>query len=116
MLLNPFAPHLTEELWSILDSAGESIPQSAVRNPQSAFVSAQPWPVYDPKYLVEDEIEIVLQVNGKLRDKLVVKKDAPNSDIEAAALAAPRIREFTDGKTVRKVVVVPGKLVNIVVG
>lgn len=102
VLLNPFAPHLTEELWAILGGAG--------------LASAQPWPVYDPQYLIEDEVEIVLQVNGKLRDKLVVKKDAANAEIEAAALASPKILEIISGKTVRKVVVVPGKLVNIVAG
>ena len=82
----------------------------------SALAAAQSWPVFDPQYLIEDEVEIVLQINGKLRDKLVVKKDAPPSEIEAAALVAPKIVEMTAGKTIRKVVVVPGKLVNIVVG
>jgi leucyl-tRNA synthetase len=126
VLLNPFAPHLTEELWAILEGAALSAPGS-VSNPPGVTgtdgavpsrgtASAQSWPDYDPQYLVEDEVEIVIQVNGKLRDKLVVKKDAPTSEIEAAALASPKILEFTTGKTVRKVVVVPGKLVNIVVG
>ena len=115
LLLNPFAPHLTEELWSILDSAEEPNQESKIKNQKSLLASAQPWPVFDPQYLIEDEVEIVLQVNGKLRDKIVVIKDASNAVIEAAALASPRIQEFTAGKTVRKVVVVPGKLVNIVV-
>ena len=72
------------------------------------------WPAYDPELLIEDEIELPLQVNGKLRDKIVVKKDATQSDIEAIALASPKVLEHTTGKTVRKIVVVPGRLVNIV--
>ena len=114
VLLNPFAPHLTEELWAALHSGENQKSKIDTQNPE--LVSSQPWPVFDPQYLVEDEVEIVLQVNGKLRDKLVVKKDAPASEIEAAALASPKIRELTAGKTIRKVVVVPGKLVNIVAG
>ena len=107
-VLNPFAPHLTEELWSVLN------PQSAIRNPQSPLLADQPWPAFDPALLIEDEIEIPVQVNGKLRDKIIVKKDATQPDIEAAALACAKVQEHTNGKTVRKIVVVPGRLVNIV--
>ena len=103
ILLSPFAPHLAEELWEKVATT-------------SSTVATQSWPGYNPEYLIEDEVEVVLQVNGKLRDKLLVKKDAPASEIEAAALAAPKIVELIEGKTIRKVVVVPGKLVNIVVG
>ena len=74
------------------------------------------WPAFDERHLIEDEIQIVLQVNGKVRDKMTVKKDATNAEIEAAALANQRIVEFLGGKTARKVVVVPGKLVNVVSG
>ena len=101
-VLNPFAPHLTEELWSVI-------------NPNAALLADLAWPAYDPELLIEDEIELPVQVNGKLRDKMVVKKDASQSDIEAIALACPRVLEHTTGKTVRKIVVVPGRLVNIVV-
>jgi leucyl-tRNA synthetase len=100
-VLNPFAPHLTEELWQKLGGAG--------------LVAEQSWPAYDPALLIEDEIEYPVQVNGKVRDKIVMKKDAPTTDIEAAALAAPKVAEHTAGKTVKKIVVVPGRLVNIVV-
>jgi leucyl-tRNA synthetase len=99
-VLNPFAPHLTEELWARLGSDG--------------FVADQAWPAYDPALLIEDEIEIPIQVNGKLRDKIVVKKEATKEEIEAAALAAPKVVEWMAGKEIKKVVVVPGKLVNIV--
>jgi leucyl-tRNA synthetase len=63
---------------------------------------------------VEDELELVVQINGKLRDKLTVKRDATPEEIEAAALASPKVQEWTLGKTIRTIVVVPGKLVNIV--
>ena len=99
-LLNPFAPHLTEELWQRTGSPGQ--------------VADQPWPAFDPEALVEDELELVVQINGKLRDKLTVKRDATPEEIEAAALASPKVQEWTLGKTIRKIVVVPGKLVNIV--
>jgi leucyl-tRNA synthetase len=102
LVLNPFAPHLTEELWERLGGNG--------------FIADQSWPAFDPALLIEDEVEYPVQVNGKVRDKIVVKKDTPNAEIEAAALAASRVLEHTAGKTVKKVVVVPGRLVNIVVG
>ncbi len=100
-LLNPFAPHLTEELWERLALGG--------------MVADQAWPVHEEQHLIEDELEIPVQVNGKLRDKIVIKKNAPNADIEAAALASRKVQEHVSGKTVKKIIVVPGKLVNIVV-
>jgi leucyl-tRNA synthetase len=100
-VLNPFAPHLTEELWERLGSAGT--------------VTDQPWPAFDPALLIEDEIEMPIQVNGKVRDKVVVKKDAAREEIEALARSSARVAEWTAGKEIKKVVVVPGKLVNIVV-
>jgi len=105
ILLNPFAPHLTEELWARLGAKFAGF---------EGLAADQPWPAYDPALLVEDEVEVVIQINGKLRDKLVVSKDASKEAIEAAAFASPKVKEFTDGKEIKKVVVVPGKLVNIV--
>ena len=106
VLLNPFAPHITEELWERL----------AVKFPAPpGLVAAQPWPECDERFLVEDEVEIPVQVNGKLRHKLVVKKEASSAEIEAAALASPKVQEHLGGKPVRKAIVVPGKLVNLVV-
>ena len=75
----------------------------------------QTWPAYDPAALIEDEIEIVIQVNGKLRDRITVSRDASKEEIENLALASERAREFMEGKQPKKVIVVPGKLVNIVV-
>jgi leucyl-tRNA synthetase len=105
-VLNPFAPHLTEELWERLgfDEAG------------ARPLATEPWPAYDAALLIEDEIEMPVQVNGKVRDKIVVKKDATKEEIEATARGSAKIAEWTAGKEIRKVVVVPGKLVNIVVG
>ena len=100
-LLAPFAPHITEELWFLSGAEGT--------------VADQVWPEYDPAALIEDELELVVQINGKVRDKLTVLRIATSQEIEAAALASPRAQEWTAGKTIRKIVVVPGKLVNIVV-
>ncbi len=105
-VLNPFAPHLTEELYSILRTAFPALP--------NCQLCQQEWPSYNPDFLVEHTVEIVIQVNGKLRDKVTVDKKASKEEVEAAALAAPRIQEFTAGKTIRKVIVVPGRLVNVV--
>ena len=99
-LLSPFAPHLAEELWSRLGFAG--------------LASKQPWPIHDESLLVENEVELAVQVNGKVRERLVISKEATKEEIEKAALNSPKIQEATTGQTIVKVVVVPGKLVNIV--
>jgi len=106
VLLNPFAPHLTSELWEKLnakfrDNAGE--------------ITDQKWPDYDERFLVEDEVEIVIQVNGKVRDRMKMSILAMEEQMKTAALANPKIQKFTAGQTIRKIVVVPRKLVNIVV-
>jgi len=106
ILLNPFAPHLSEELWERLSQQFPIF---------SGQVSQQAWPVWNDAYLVEDEVEIIVQVNGKLRDKIRVRKDLDNKAVEEAALAAPKVKESTAGKTVRKIVVVPNRVVNVVV-
>lgn len=99
-LLNPFAPHLSEEINSALG--------------ESELLSEQSWPVLDESLLVESEIQIIVQVNGKLRARLTVPADISKEDLEAQALADANVTTHTDGKTVRKVIVIPGKLVNIV--
>ena len=105
-VLNPFAPHLTEELHAIL---AEAFPGTV-----AGELSQIDWPQWNEAYLVEDEIEIVVQVNGKLRDKITITKDATNEEIEKLALERGKVKEHTDGKTIRKVIVVPGRLVNVV--
>jgi leucyl-tRNA synthetase len=105
-LLNPFAPHLTEELWQQLGTVFTEF---------SGLACTQPWPEWNEGFLAEDEIEIVVQVNGKLRDKILVKKDATKEALEGAVLALPKVRQLTSDRTVRKIVIVPARLVNIVI-
>ena len=116
-VLNPFAPHLTEELHEVIGKKCLVIsPEAATGATNHSLLAVQPWPAFDPALLIEDEIELPVQVNGKLRDKIVVKKDATQPEIETAAKAAPKVAAEIAGKTVRKLIVVPGRLVNIVVG
>jgi len=103
LMLAPFAPHMAEELWH--EVLGES-----------GSVHRTPWPEFDPAALVADEVELPVQVNGKVRDRLTVAVDAAESDIVAAALALPNVVVHLEGKTVRKVVIIPGKLVSVVAG
>ncbi|HFC9121685.1 TPA: leucine--tRNA ligase [Enterococcus faecium] len=99
-LLAPIAPHMGEELWSILGNDGG--------------ISYAPWPTYDEAALVEDEVEVVFQVNGKVRAKSNVPRDLGKDELEKVALANETVQEYIEGKTVRKVIAVPNKLVNIV--
>ncbi|HEX4641145.1 MAG TPA: leucine--tRNA ligase [Chthoniobacterales bacterium] len=100
VLLNPFAPHIASELWNQLKSPGD--------------ITQQRWPAYDESFLVEDEVEIVLQVNGKVRDRIKVPLDATKEQLETAALANEKVKNAVGSQTIRKVVVVPNKLVNVV--
>jgi leucyl-tRNA synthetase len=110
ILLQPFAPHLAEELWAKLNSAFRP---AAAGHSALAYV---PWPKSDPMLLVENTLQIPVQVNGKLRDIITVPANISQADLEAAAKSAEKVKAFVDGKTIRKVIVVPRKLVNIVVG
>ncbi len=104
-LLSPFAPHLAEEMWTRLGGKFAGF---------DGLASQQGWPGYDEKFLVEDEVEILLQVNGKPRDRVTVSKSTAKEDLERLALENAKVREMTDGKSIAKVIVVPGKLVNVV--
>jgi leucyl-tRNA synthetase len=106
VLLSPFAPHMAEELWEQL---GKKFPGFA------GCAHAQTWPAHDESLLVENELEIVLQINGKVRDKMVVAKNAPREALESAARAHEKFAAQLVGKEVIKVIAVPGKLVNFVV-
>ena len=106
VLLSPFAPHMASELWEGLnarftDARGD--------------ITGQRWPSYDGRLLVEDEVEVVLQINGKVRDRMKMSILATDEQMKTAALSNLKIHERTAGKTVRNVIVVPKKLVNIVV-
>jgi leucyl-tRNA synthetase len=106
ILLAPFAPHIAEELWEKLNS-------SLVTRHSS--LTYAPWPKFNPALLVEDTLEIPVQVNGKLRDVIKVPANADNATVEAAAKASEKVQQFIAGKTIKKVIIVPKKLVNIVV-
>ena len=101
LLVAPFAPHLAEELWHRLGHA------------QS--LAYAPWPAFDPAMTVEDTVELAIQVNGKVRGRIEVPADAPAEMVEKAALEDADTRTWCEGKTIVKVVVVPGRLVNVVV-
>jgi leucyl-tRNA synthetase len=118
ILLQPFAPHLAEELWGKLSTVHSS--QSAASKTvdcglKTGALSYAPWPKFDPALLIESEMEIPVQVNGKLRDVIKVPANADNAALEAAAKASARVQPFLAGKTVKKVIIVPKKLVNIAV-
>jgi len=100
LLLSPMAPHLAEELWQQLGHA-ESL-------------AHEPWPIANPEYLIDDTVTIVLQVNGKRRDEIQVAADASRESIEKIALASPKVQKHLAGREPKKVIVVPGRLVNIV--
>ncbi len=99
LALSPFAPHVAEELWSRLGHAGS--------------LAREPWPRVDPRYLIEEELELAVQVNGKVRGNVRVPRAAPQAEIEASARLA--VERWLEGKTPVKTVLVPGRLVNFVV-
>ncbi|WCG21779.1 leucine--tRNA ligase [Vagococcus lutrae] len=99
-LLAPVAPHIGEELWSRLGNEGS--------------ITYVPWPEYDEHHLVEDTLEIVIQINGKVRERMMVARDTSQKELEELALANETIQAQIEGKTIRKIIAVPNKLVNIV--
>jgi leucyl-tRNA synthetase len=101
ILLAPLAPHLSEELWSKLGHT-DSIHQ-------------QKWRDYDPSALIVDEITLVIQINGKVRDNLLVPANLSKQELEEYAKTAPQVQKYLDGKEIKKVIVVPNKLVNLVI-
>jgi len=101
LMLHPFAPYLAHELWERLG--------------ETSNLLRAPWPKYDPALAKEDEVEIVVQINGKIRDRLFVPADSSEEELRRLAIAAPKVQATLDGKQVVKAIVVPGKLVNIVV-
>jgi len=100
-LIAPFAPHLAEELWSILGNKHS--------------IHLQKWPAYDQKFLQNEKFILIIQVNGKIRDKVEVNKNIPNKELEEIALARDKLTKHIENKNIKKVIVVPNKLINIVV-
>ena len=101
-ILQPFAPHMAHELWERLGETQQ--------------LGTAPWPAYDESKLVTDTMKVVVQVNGKLRGELLLAKTATAAEARDAALALPKVQEFTTDKTIRKVIFVPGRILNLVVG
>jgi leucyl-tRNA synthetase len=101
LLTAPLAPHITEELWE--------------RRGKPYSIHLQPWPRFEPELARDEEVEVVVQVNGKVRDRLLLPAGADEAAARAAAFASPRVLEWIDGKEPRRVVYVAGKLLNIVV-
>jgi leucyl-tRNA synthetase len=102
LLLSPFAPHIAEELWKLLG--------------HTATLAYEPWPVFDEQLTVDSSVEIPIQVNGKNRSKIIVARGTSSQDLETAAKEDPRIAELLYGKSIRKTIVVPDRLINFVVG
>ena len=100
ILLNPFAPHVTEEMWDVMNFGG--------------MVNQAKWPEYDEEKTKENDVEIVIQIMGKVRAKITVPVDMAKDDVLAAAKAEPKIAELLEGKEIKKEIYVPGKLVNFV--
>jgi len=102
LLLSPFSPHIAEELWETIGN--------------TPGISLQRWPQWSEELAKEEEIELVIQINGKVRAKLMIPPDMSDEAIQERTMGEPRIREMLQGRTVRKLFVVKGKLVNIVIG
>lgn len=100
VLLSPFAPHMAEEIWQRLGKEGS--------------ISTAAWPTYDASKIVRNEVEVVFQVNGKIRGKQSMPVDADDKTLEAAAMENEQMKKNLEGKTIRKVIVVKNKLVNVV--
>jgi leucyl-tRNA synthetase len=96
------SPHVSEELWEKLG--------------HKKSLAYEPWPVYDDAKCVESTVEVVLQINGKLRSKVAVAKDTPNAELERLACEDSNIKRYTEGKRIIKKIIIPNKLVNIVIG
>ena len=101
LLLSPFAPHLAEELWERLG--------------YTQGLAYEPWPAYDLQYLVEEQVEMAILIGGKVRGKITVAKDTPESQIREQALKDSSVKQWLDGKQIKQVIVVPGRIVNIVI-
>ncbi|MBI3823604.1 MAG: leucine--tRNA ligase, partial [Planctomycetes bacterium] len=108
LLLSPFAPHLAEELWAALHGRAERVSDRSL--------AYEPWPGYDASLLKADTIEVPVQINGKVKAKLTVAADISKEALEQAVRSDERVKGLLEGKTIKKAIVVPGKLVNLVVG
>ena len=106
ILLSPFAPHIAEEIYSRLQASFPELKKEQL--------CQQDWPIYDPKALLEDEITIMIQINGRLRDEITLSRTASQEEVEKTAQASPKTAALLEGLTIRKIIFVPGRLINIV--
>ena len=102
-MLAPIAPHITEELWQKL-------------KPGKGSIHSQSWPPFDEELAAEDLITLVVQINGKVRERLEIPAGTSKQETEQTALAAPKVQSYLEGRKIRKVIVVPERLVSIVCG
>jgi leucyl-tRNA synthetase len=102
LLLSPLAPHIAEELWQVLGHSGS--------------LAYAPWPEFDETFTREDTIEMPIQINGRIRGRIIIPISASEEELNKAALSDPKVQKYLEGKTVRKIIFVPKKLINIVVG
>ncbi len=100
-LMQPMTPHLAEEVWALMGGEG--------------MVTTAPWPVIDPAMLVDDTITLPIQINGKRRSEIKVAKDLPKSEVEKLALADEAVIRALDGNAPKKLIVVPGRIINVVI-
>ena len=100
LLLSPFSPHICEELWHMIGHENS--------------ICLMSWPKYDKDALVQSEVEMVVQINGKVRDRIMVATGSDDETVRQQCLQSPRVLQQLEGKTVQKFIIVPGKLVNIV--
>ena len=103
LLMSPMAPHVTEEMWQLLGHTAEE-----------GCIAKQSWPTFDEQYCVEDTATVAIQVGGKVRGKIDVPKDLSQDDMVSLALEQPSVSKWVDGKPFKKIVYVPGKILNLV--
>src|SRR5690606_3534115 len=113
LCLSPYAPHLAEELWAELH--GRSAESSAIQDDPDATIANQSWPSWDEALCVDDVVTIPVQVNGKVRGRVELARQADEQVAREAALNDEAVQKFVEGKSLRKVVYVPGRILNLIV-
>jgi leucyl-tRNA synthetase len=111
LLLAPFAPHITEELWQQIGDEKKKICKFSVKN----SIHSQQWPECNAKYLVEKKVFLLIQINGKIRDTIEVDYDIKEEKARELAISSEKIKKWLGEETIKKIIFVPGKLINIVI-
>ena len=113
ILLAPMAPHISEELWQKIGHPEGKPSASYGAGKKSIFL--EKWPEYDPKLVREEIVTLIIQVNGKVRDKIEVEVDIPEEEAKKLAFSREKVQKWIEGKEIKKIIFVPGKLINIVI-